>query len=276
MSAQYPACSLPASIEQQLVGTDRPVVGRVVQDRGVGAAGDDGRVSRRRRAAAAEDAVDQRLDLVLVHARPCRAHRFPVCLGGDRDGLAQARDLGRVLAQPELVQDLAGIAHDGGTGARPRPLRVRTTHGGPETTRPGVVAAEGQEDLRGLAEPARQLLLQRVERMRDVRAVRLDRPFDAGTRSDPEGLLGVAWPDEQREGLLGAGREEGDGVGLRKPRDVTEVAVLAKRIVRVARAEMFRGGGQQHHSLAHGGEDASPPGGVERAVVVGEPHPALL
>ena len=69
--------------------------------------------------------------------------------------VAQAGDLRRVLAQPQLVQHVAGVAQHRGAGAAARALRVRVADDAQRRRVERVVAAERQEHLRRLAEPAR-------------------------------------------------------------------------------------------------------------------------
>src|SRR5207245_365502 len=72
------------------------------------------------RAAPAEGEVDERLDLVLVHAGARAAHRLAVRVARDRDRLAHARELGGLLAEPHLVQEGPRVADGGGPGAGAR------------------------------------------------------------------------------------------------------------------------------------------------------------
>ena len=64
-----------------------------MEDGRVLAGADDRGVARAGAAAGPERVVDQRLDLVLEHARPAEAHREHVGVARDRGGLAQRGQL---------------------------------------------------------------------------------------------------------------------------------------------------------------------------------------
>ena len=83
----------------------------VVEDRRVLARADDRRVAGTLAAAPAERVVDQRLELVLEHARPARAHRRDVGLGRDVGGLLERRELLGPLVEAQLVERIARIDH---------------------------------------------------------------------------------------------------------------------------------------------------------------------
>ena len=103
------AVALGAGVDQQqLAGAQLPVVLDVVQDRGVGAGGDDRRIRRAGGAAAAEGVVDQRLDLVLAAARRApRASRRRAPRRRSPIARRMRVELGRALEEAHLVQDRA-------------------------------------------------------------------------------------------------------------------------------------------------------------------------
>jgi hypothetical protein len=80
-----------------------------MEDGGVRARADDGGVGGSGRAVAAEDVLDERLDLILTHAGPRGAHRFAVRLGRDVGRTLHERDLFFRLDESHLVQQRAGF-----------------------------------------------------------------------------------------------------------------------------------------------------------------------
>ena len=110
--------------EQQVVRLEPAVVGRVVQDGGVGAAGDDRRVGGAGGAVAAEDVVDQRLDLVLPAPGARLTH------GGDDAPRRRWRWRGACARAPPAACAGASRARAGARRAGrsvPRPVRGRVS-----------------------------------------------------------------------------------------------------------------------------------------------------
>ena len=97
--------------EEQLARVDAPVVLAVVQDARVRPGADDAAVRGALGAVAAERVEQQRLDLVLVHARARPAHRQLVRLARDARRRAHRLELDGRLAQAHLVEDRARV-HD--------------------------------------------------------------------------------------------------------------------------------------------------------------------
>src|SRR5690606_10222247 len=93
---------------------------RVVEHRGVGARGGDGRERGAAGAAPAEAGVERGLDLPLARAGANTWRGLAERIGGDTCGLPEQRDLVRVLEEPHVVQDRAGVDE----GARPAALSL--------------------------------------------------------------------------------------------------------------------------------------------------------
>jgi hypothetical protein len=197
------------------------------------------------RAAAAEDVLDERLDLVLAHAGPRRAHGLAVRLGGDVGGALHQLDLFGGLEEPHLVEDGAGV----GDGVR------RLDALAPQRAHPRELADDRQVEF-GLpgAEPVveavraveevGQLLLKLLDGEGGVGAELLLRALDAGPPPRPDLLLGVARADEEREALVLRRRDDGDGIGLLKAGQVVEIRVLTEAVLGVVRARHLARAGQ--------------------------------
>ena len=197
-------------------------------------------------------------------------------LAGDRDRMADARKLPRILVEPHLVQDLAGLADRRRPAAGPRPPSLRPADETEETPGERIVAQHGVVDVGCFLEQWRQHLLEVVERMRRVCAVLLDRALGARTVADPELTLGIARADEEEVALGRVGRDHGDRFGLRKPGHVVEVAVLPVGVENVSGTHALRRGGEQQDTPAHRLHDARPAPGEKRGVVRRGSHPPLL
>jgi len=101
---------LAAGVDQQEVPVlHAPRVLDVVEDAGVGSRGHDRRIGVARGAVDAEDVLEHRLHLVLVHARPRRAHRLGVGVAADRTRAAQPRQLRLALAQSQIMQQRSRV-----------------------------------------------------------------------------------------------------------------------------------------------------------------------
>src|SRR5205823_13846254 len=124
------------------------------------------------------------------------------------------RELGGLLAEPHLVQEVARLADGGGPGAGARLHLLRAADEGHEPLRERVVPPDRVPDLRRLLEETRQLPLEILELESGVRPVALDGALDAGARAQPELALGAARADEEDEALLGGGREHAHRVRL--------------------------------------------------------------
>src|SRR5439155_23392401 len=191
-----PALLGPRVDQDELLRAQGSVVARVVEHRGIWPRRDDRGVGGTGGAPAAEGEVDQGLELVLEHARTRAPHRLAVRLAGDRDRLADARELPRILVEPHLVQDLAGLADRRRSAASPRSPGLRPADEAEETPGERIVAQHGVVDVGCFLEEWRQHLLAVVEQMGRVGAVLLDRALGARTVADPELTLGIARADE--------------------------------------------------------------------------------
>src|SRR6059036_2378491 len=87
------------------------------------------------------------------------AHRLAVRVARDRDRLAHVRELGGLLAEPHLVQEVARLADGGGPVAGARLHLLRAADEGHEPLRERVVPPDRVPGLRRLLEEARQLPL---------------------------------------------------------------------------------------------------------------------
>ena len=97
----------------------RAVVG-VMQDAGVGAAGDEGRVGRALGAVAAEFGDELRFQRVFVHAGATDAHCAAVGMGGDRRAALHQLELEGVLDAAHAGDERAGVVQRG-RGRRTEP-----------------------------------------------------------------------------------------------------------------------------------------------------------
>jgi hypothetical protein len=103
------------------------------------------------------------------------------------------------------------------------------------------VLAECVVQIAASAEQSGQMRLEVLDRIRLVGAVVAHRPFRAGAAAVPDLALGITPAHEQQ--VLGlaaahfaARREYGDRVRFREAGQIRKIAVLAKAVVRVARA----------------------------------------
>ena len=99
-----------------------------------------------------------------------------------------------------------------------------------------VAGPEPVVERAGAVEQLDELLVELFDRESLVRAVALLRALDARAPPVPNLLLAVARADEEREGLLARGRDDGDGVGLAEAGQVVEVRVLPEAVLCVVRA----------------------------------------
>ena len=162
----------------------------------------------------------------------------------DRDRLAHARELGGLLAEPHLVQEVPRVADGGGPGAGARLHLLRAADEGHEPLDERVVAPDRVPDLRRLLEQARQHLLELLELEGGVRPVALDRALDARARAHPLLALRIARADEEDEALGRVGREHAHRLRLREAGHVREVAVLPVGVEDVGRARPLGRGGE--------------------------------
>ena len=157
-------------------------------------------------------------------------------LGADRRGAPQDLELGRLLAQPHLVQHAARV-HDLGRRhvalARAQPHRLQDLDDACVELR---VAAEHVEQALRALEQAGQLRVEGVGRVRLVRAVVGDRTLDARPVARPGFSGAVPRLDEERVGGAAVGAEHGHRVRMVEAGQVVEVAVLPERELRVGRA----------------------------------------
>src|SRR5262245_20508462 len=122
-------------------------------------------------------------------------------LAGDRDRRAHALELGGLLVEAHLVQDLTRLADRGRTRAG---ARTRFLHAADESEQTGgerVVAENRVVHVRRLLEQARQDPLELVDGMGGVRAVVLDGALRACAPTGPQLALGVSRAYEHDEAL---------------------------------------------------------------------------
>ena len=223
-----------------------------MQDARVGAAADD-RLVARHRAVTAELVQELGLDLVLVHARPRRAHRAHVRGRGDLCRLAHHAQFAARFVQTQIVQQV-----------RQRDEFVRRhrafAHVGAHAVDPADqfqielgIATEMVVDARAAFDHAGQDVVDVVDRKRVVETVIAHRAFGADARAVPALAFGVALAAEQDHlALLAAGYQREHRVGLGKSAEIVKVAVLPVRIVRIVAAHAFRSGGHDHDRVASG------------------------
>ena len=139
-----------------------------MQDARVGARGHDRWVGVAGRALRAEDELDGRLHLVLVHAGPGEPHRFDVGVAADLTRPPLARELGLRVTQAKIVQERARVldalgrreaAGAGGAEVGHQPDHAGVERGEPKTVvhrRPldRVLAQLGVELVHGYAASA--------------------------------------------------------------------------------------------------------------------------
>ncbi len=194
-----------------------------------------------------------RLDLVFVHARPGRAHRAQMRVGGDFRGLAhqaqfaarlvQAQVVQQVRQRDEFVRRLRALAH----------LRAHPVDPADQLEVELGVAAEMIIDARTAFDQARQDVVDVVDRERVVHAERCHRALGADARTVPALAFEVTLAAEQ-DRLAGrtAGDQREHRVRLGEPGQIVEIAVLPVWIVRVVVAHAFRRGGDDHDRVVAG------------------------
>ena len=103
------------------------------------------------------------------------------------------------------------------------------------------IAPHDVVDTVGAFEQARQYIVDIVDREGIVRPVDFDRPFLPGAAAVPGLLFGIPFAAKQDVFAVLAPRlQHHERVGLVESREIEEIAVLAKRVVRIAIADRLR------------------------------------
>ena len=220
-----------------------------MQHAGVGAAADDGGIGGAA-AVAAELGQQLRLHFILPAPGAGGGHGQAVGPGADACGPGHDVELGAVLHQPHLVEQvLQGheLAWRPGTAAHLLPHLV---HPAEKLLVELRVAADAEVHPAAPLQQPGQDVVDVVDGERVVGAVLGDRALLADDLTVPELALGVALLAEQNElAVFTAGHQHRHGVRLREAGEVQQVAVLAVGMEDIPVAPPLRCGGDDGDAL---------------------------
>ena len=244
------AIELAASVDQQQFAVVQyRVVGAVVQHAGVGTAGDDGRIGRELRAAAAKLVQQFGFDRVFMQAWAGGAHGAHMGRAGNGGGAPHQVLLLRVFQQAHGVEHGADIDRAGRrqhAAARLLPHRLA-----PQLDLHVEAAAHGVVDGRRVGQQARHFHIQFLDRKRRIEAEGGTRRFRSVAKAIPDFALGMPGAAKQhgarRRGAAG-GHQRQRAVRFGKAAQIVKRAVVAIRVVAIAVARHLGRGGDNGHA----------------------------
>ena len=235
-----------------------------MQHAGVGAAGDDRRIGRRLRAAAAEFVQQFGFDLVFGAAGRGRAHRAPVGRGRYLRRAPHGRQFVRVLDEPHVVEQGAHVGDRGRRRDAIAHLRAHRVQPAQHARVPRLVAAEMAVQRRLIRKQFRQQCIKLADRMALVEMKLFPRPLGSIAKAVPDFALDVLVATEQYASAVVTRNQHQHRFRLGKTGQIVKIAVVAIGIMRVAIARSFGRRRDDGDAALHALRQPRAPFGVNR------------
>ncbi len=219
---------------QQLVVVD------VMQDAGVGTAGDDRGIGMSVGSASAKLIGEFGLEFVFGHSRSAGAHGADVASRGDVRGLAHGVDLVRILGQSHLVENAPQVADFVWCARAVAALGAHRIQCVGDSLVPVRVVTERVPERAAVGEQFGQHPFEAGNRIRLGKIESLTRRLGSVAEAVPGLALFVLFSAEQYRFRLRATDENDHGIGFGKAAEIPEIAVEAVGIVRVPVAHALR------------------------------------